>query len=109
MLPSQPPAKAGKQQVPERDTRNILQLIDIDDSFSYSDEAVVIEKTEKTVTNEKTGRTSPTPKDDFQCSKVTLFQQELRGTVLRKTLKPNIDIKNGQVLEKFFRNKLMIA
>jgi hypothetical protein len=62
---------------------------------------------------------TPTPKDEFQCSKATLLQYESLGLsainthntlTLQGILQPNIDIRNSQGIDDIcWKSKLNIA
>ena len=73
--------RKSKAVIPKEAKGTLLHMLDVDESFSQSDEAVVV--VEKPVSEEpplcttQDARpnpvTTPTPKDEFQCSKATLL------------------------------------
>ena len=89
--------KKGKGALPKERRSTLLHMLDMDESFSQSDEAIVVVQTSAATPAlrlpsdlERKPVSTPTAKDEFQCSKATLMEYEsLAASALEGVLRPN--------------------
>jgi hypothetical protein len=93
------PKKKSKVALPKERRSTLLHMLDMDESFSQSDEAIVVVQTSVAAATptlrlpsdlERKPVSTPTAKDEFQCSKATLMEYEsLAASALEGVLRPN--------------------